>query len=495
MLANRQSILGTIRGFCLALLIVAGSGPNLLHGNTIPLRLAPGNGHYIEFRGKTTVLVTAGEHYGAVINPDFDGHAYLKELHAAGLNLTRLFSGAYVEGEDSIPWMGYRNTLAPKPGRLLTPWARSDQPGYFNGGNRFDLNQWDTNYFSRLKAFVREAGRLGVVVEMVLFGNQYKSKTWQYSPMKASNNVNGVGTMDWDEFLTLRDVGLVSHQVRLVRKIVDELREFDNLYYEVANEPWNNRIIPSAWARHIIDVIDDAEPKASAKHLIALQDLQDDTRRIADPRVSIYNYHYTWGRGWVGGIHALNRDYGMKKVLALDETDGITEHLTPSEARVEAWEFLIGGGGIYSNLCWEYVPGNPRGDTAAGREVRSQLGVLKKFMDKLNLVDMRPDKGIIQGGLEPGTHASVLAEPGKSYVTYLHHGSRSKKLDTSYRVTQGRHRASPRLKLPTGSYRAEWLDPATGKSVSKATIDHSGGTREFTSPEYSEDILFVLQRR
>jgi hypothetical protein len=33
-----------------------------------PLRLHPDNPHYFEFRGEPTVLITAGEHYGAVMN-------------------------------------------------------------------------------------------------------------------------------------------------------------------------------------------------------------------------------------------------------------------------------------------------------------------------------------------------------------------------------------------------------------------------------------------
>ena len=37
-----------------------------------PIKLHPENPHYFEFRGQPTVLVTAGEHYGAVMNLDFD---------------------------------------------------------------------------------------------------------------------------------------------------------------------------------------------------------------------------------------------------------------------------------------------------------------------------------------------------------------------------------------------------------------------------------------
>jgi hypothetical protein len=36
-----------------------------------PLSLCPENGHYFFWRGKPTILVTSGEHYGAVLNLDY----------------------------------------------------------------------------------------------------------------------------------------------------------------------------------------------------------------------------------------------------------------------------------------------------------------------------------------------------------------------------------------------------------------------------------------
>lgn len=35
------------------------------------LRLDPGNPHYLRWRGTPTIVVTSGEHYGAVLNLDF----------------------------------------------------------------------------------------------------------------------------------------------------------------------------------------------------------------------------------------------------------------------------------------------------------------------------------------------------------------------------------------------------------------------------------------
>ena len=154
------------------------------------LSLLPDNPHYFLWRGQPTVLITSAEHYGAVLNLDFDYVPYLRELEARKLNNTRVFSGAYVEplGAFNIA----KNTLAPPPGRFISPWARSSQPGYANGGNKFDLTRWDETYFKRLRDFVKQAGRRGVVVEMNLFCPFYEESQWKLSPQNAGNNINGI---------------------------------------------------------------------------------------------------------------------------------------------------------------------------------------------------------------------------------------------------------------------------------------------------------------
>ena len=155
-----------------------------------PLARHKNNPSYLSFRGKATILVGSGEHYGAVVNPDFDHRRYLDTLAADGLNLTRLFVGTYYEkpGDFGIG----ANTLAPASGRALVPWARSDTPGAADGGAKFDLSRWNAAYFERLRGFVAEAGKRGIVVEVVLFSSYYGSG-WPYSPLNAANNVNGVG--------------------------------------------------------------------------------------------------------------------------------------------------------------------------------------------------------------------------------------------------------------------------------------------------------------
>src|SRR4051812_11652308 len=80
-----------------------------------PIAPHPGNPRYFLFDGKATFLITSGEHYGAVLNLDFDAGPYLDELHARGFNQTRTFSGTYREVPGSFNIRA--NTLAPAPGR------------------------------------------------------------------------------------------------------------------------------------------------------------------------------------------------------------------------------------------------------------------------------------------------------------------------------------------------------------------------------------------
>ena len=79
--------------------------------NYQPLRLHPENPHYFLFRGRPTILISSGEHYGAVINLDFDYRMYLDTLQEAGLNHTRLFVGGYRELPNSFGIED--NTLGP----------------------------------------------------------------------------------------------------------------------------------------------------------------------------------------------------------------------------------------------------------------------------------------------------------------------------------------------------------------------------------------------
>ncbi len=256
-----------------------------------PLALHPDNPHYFLFRGKPTIIITSAEHYGAVLNLDFDYVKYLDELAAHGLNNTRMFAGAYVE--DAKAFNIAQNTLAPLKDRFICPFARSETPGYPNGGNKFDLTKWDDAYFRRLKDFLKQASDRGVIVEMNLFCPFYEDSMWKLSPQNAANNVNDIGHCKREEVYTLdKHDGLLAIHEAMTKKIVTELNEFDNLYYEVCNEPYFGGVTMD-WQHRIAETIQAAEKDLPNKHLISLN-IANGGKKVENPHpaISIFNFHY-----------------------------------------------------------------------------------------------------------------------------------------------------------------------------------------------------------
>src|SRR6185503_4444701 len=140
----------------------------------------------------------------------------------------------------------------------------------------------DDEYFARLKSFLAYADSRAVVVELTLFCPMYDEAQWSLSPMKAANNVNGIGTVGRSEVDTLdREPALLAVQEALTRKLITELNAFPNLLFEIANEPYFGGIT-MAWQHRIAEVIVQTERTLPATHLIA-QNVANKSAKIADP--------------------------------------------------------------------------------------------------------------------------------------------------------------------------------------------------------------------
>jgi hypothetical protein len=438
-----------------------------------PIALHPENPHYFLWRGEPTILITSGEHYGAVLNRAFDYSRYLATLRSYEFNLTRTFSGAYCEPQGAFKIE--RNTLAPAEGDLMCPWARSDTPGYANGGNKFDLTRWDDEYFARLTDFVAEAGRRGVVVELVLFCPFYRDEMWELSPMNSRNNVNGIGNMSRTDVYTLKDKDLLAIQDAMVRRIVEALKEFDNLYYEICNEPYFGGVTVE-WQNHIARTIVDAESKSDAKHLIA-QNIANKTKKIEapNPHVSVFNFHYA------KPPMAVTENYHLNKVIGDDET-GFAGDDRVKPYRLEAWDFIIAGGAGYSNLDYAFAVGFEDGTAqikapgGGGPQLRRQLEILKDFMGGFDFIRMKPDNTVIKGSVPKGTTARALVEHGRAYAIYVN----------------GNGPVRLQLELPQGGYKAEWIDTKTGRVVHAESFRHEGSLRSLSAPAYTDDIALRI---
>ncbi len=438
------------------------------------LQLHPQNPHYFLYKGKPTVIVGSGEHYGAVVNLDFDYKAYLETLGKDRLNNTRLFTGAYIEklGDFGIA----KNTLAPAEGRAILPWARSNEPGYALGGNKFDLSKWDDAYFARLKDFMSIAAANDIIVEVTLFSSHY-GDGWNYSALNPANNINKTNAVDAKLVNTLENGNILSHQEKYVRKLVRELNGFGNFYFEIQNEPWADQteIVlqrndfgespwtdkiqvvsrqSNEWQRMVASWIKDEESRLPKKHLIS-QNISNFYYPITDPdpNVTIFNFHYAYPR-------AVTENYYLNKVIGFNET-GFAGGEDETYRR-QAWRFMMAGGGLFSHLDYSFSVGSENGqDTTykspggGSKELRKQFAFLKEFLEKLDLRQLKPDRSV------------VVAAPG-AYVLALGNGRSQWAI---YWEPMAVKNEDIVVQLPSGSYKATWYNAETGEMISSASFN------------------------
>jgi hypothetical protein len=466
-----------------------------------PIRLHPQNPHYFLFHDKAMALIGSGEHYGAVFNADFDYRRYLETLEAEGMNYTRLFGGSYVE----VPGKSFgilRNDLAPAPGRFLAPWARSELTGYAGGGNKFDLSKWSAEFFSRLRDFLGEADRRGIVVEITLFSSQYAEAQWDRSPFKRGNNVNQTDAIDWKKVNTLENGNILAQQERYVRKVVREVNVYPNVIFEIANEPWSDRPVLAdvvnpylfagrdqypnsvdlpdelsmAWQGRVAEWITSEEAGLHYQHLIAQNccNFVYAIRKVL-PGVSVVNFHYAYPEAAV-----LN--YGLGKALSYDET-GFLGREDEKYAR-QAWNFMLSGGGIFDNLDYSFSVGHEDGkDTEANGpgggspDLRRRLRILSEFMRGLPLVELAPDFNTLKHA--GGVVIHMLSSSKGEYAMYV----------------DGKGPTEIVLTLAAGEYAVSWMDVVTGQARDMPGVWHSGGDWTLKSPEFREGIALRVRRK
>lgn len=436
------------------------------------------------FRGKPQILIGSTEHYGAVINLDFDYIKYLDEIASSGLNVTRTFSGIYVEPAGAFGIK--KNTLAPAPGRFICPWARSTEPGYANGGNRFNLTKWDKAYFARLKDFISEAGKRNVVVELDLFSNFYQDVQWKLSPLYMSNNVNNIGDIqNQREILSLQHPEIIDVQKKMVRKIIYELKDFDNLYYEICNEPYfGDTLALREWEKYMTSVVIDAESKFKQKHLIS-NNIANNYLALNEARegASIYNFHYAKPPVTVP------MNYHLNMVIGDNETgfNGIED----KTYRIEAWDFIFAGGGLFNNLDYSFTADNEdgtniveKGEPGGGSKIlRNQFKILAEFMQGIDFINMSPLSNEMLRLSDPdNTDISALSKDKDFFAVYLH------RKDTS------NVQSAFEINIPEGTYRQTWVNTRSGDRLIENMAGHPGGWAGITTPHYSDDIALIIEK-
>ena len=475
------------------------------------VRLNPENPKYLLFRGKPLVLVSASEHYGSVINRSFDYEKYLDDAVEHKMTMTRTFL-LYRELQSA------RNPSSPcKPESpdYIAPFVRKGPGKAMDGEPVYDLDAWNPEYFERLHKFLDAASKRGIVVELTVFSNAYSPETWSLNPLRAENNLQHVGAVDWQEYITLKDKELVRRQTAYARKIIEETSGYDNVYYEICNEPGGGtpgHATPAdvdAWQEEMARVMREEMRRLKSPHLLAGQQAFTYAAKNAFPMdatfakgtVEIVNDHPLPNTLFDGRVFEMGNfmskelmlkdvaafcsaAYSRPKPTVMDEDNTASmyrDEMGWTIHRKRAWASLMNGC-LYDYIDFSITVGSESGTAASRAGIRSWMQHLSEFMASYDYVHSKPDTSWVYFP-NASVVVSGLARSGKDYVAYI--GDARELSDGG---AGGPLRGSVTLTLPAGEYDVALYSPMTGGYSPAMKV--TGGTKtELILPEFTQDIV------
>jgi hypothetical protein len=340
---------------------------------------------------------------------------------------------------------------------------------------------------------MERAAEYEIIVEVTLFSSIYRDEHWDLSPQNPVNNININGEISRLNAQTLNNGELLSYQVSFVKKMVGELNEYDNFFFEIQNEPWSDHPVAVynivnkedmdpgdwtykadfaseeslAWQEKVASVIAEEEAGLPKKHLIA----QNYTNfrapvPVVSDHVSILNFHYAWPE-------AVEWNYHYDRVIGFDESgfSGPGDQVY----RRQAWQFMLSGGGLFNNLDYSFFVGNEDGsgeNSAPGggsKALRFQLKILADFLNSFYLPKLHPDQSCVRSS--PGLIPYVLSDGENTFALYVR--------------AVGTDHSSLQLETGHGHFRVEVYNTLTGLVTSPGTITASEGilTMEIEIPD------------
>lgn len=434
-----------------------------------PLRVHPTNPRY--FTDGTRAVLLTGSHTWANFQdvgasdppPIFDYNGYLDFLVAHNHNFFRLWTWEQVKGMGSE---GDNFWIAP------AIYVRTGPGTAWDGKPKFDLNQFNQEYFDRMRARIIAAGERGIYVSVMLFNGfsvgvkdpSDVGNPWLGHPYNANNNINGIdGDLNQDgngyEIQTLEIPAITSLQEAYVRKIIDTVNDLDNVLYEICNES-NQGIAEINWQYHLIDLIHSYEANKPKQHPVGMT--------VAYPEgdnSSVFDSRAEWiSPNNAGGYKDAPPPANGAKVIISD-----TDHLWGIGGdRIWAWKsFMRGLHPIF--MDWYKEPGFNFDDPAAA-SLRRNLGYILSYANRMNLAAMTPRGDLTSSGY---ALANPVADSGE-YLVYLPTGG-SVMIDLS---------ATPRMLT------VEWFNPAIGATLDGGTVS-GGASRMFTAPFGGDAVLYI----
>jgi hypothetical protein len=432
---------------------------------------------------------------GSVQPLDFD--AFVKFLTAHGHNFTLLWTlempkFCNLPTTESFP---PDFTVSPIPFKRTGPGTATD------GGLKFDLTQFDANYFDRLRARVEALDKAGIYAGVYLFTGEYLLKYRCASdgyPLTGANNINGVddgykGGPDVSALPREQQGGIGSvtmtapnamtrFQDAYVEKVIETLNDMPNVLWIVSEEAPANS---TWWNNHQISHIRTYESGKPHQHPIGYAALTHASDTI------LYNSDADWvaPQVRVSPISSCGTGKPACKV-DVNDSDHSYYHIwndTPQQNRNYAWENFTTGNQVLfmdpyevfwphegRNMCVSPAHGVCSAPDARWENFRDNLGYVLRYSRKLTLANMAPRGSLSSTGF-------CLAQTPSAGAEYL-----------VYAPAGGSFTVDLSAMSSTRTLAVEWFNPATGTATPGESVPSGSSAQEFTPPFSGDAVLYLV---
>ena len=444
--------------FCCSGLLVVGlcAAAGAARADRGRIRPYPKNPRYWQFKGKPVLLIGGTD--------DDNLFQWTGKRLTDQLDLLKSVGGNYV-----------RCTMSCRDKGNAWPFARK--------GDRYDLDQWNDEFWRRFETFLAETARRGIIVQIEVWAfHDFNGKHWEASPWRPANTISytkpgttlkdhygNIGRVPHGFFFTVPKLNndavvVLGYQRKFVDRMLSHTLRYGHVLYCMTNEI-HPRYSPEwgwYWSSYIRDKAAAAGKKAETAEMYWQPDLRGKQHHGSLDHPEAYTFfdasqdsavldgQQNWGNLQFvrGRLARSTRPINHVKIYGADGSPW--KKVTGRHATECFWRNLIGGSASSRFHRPPYGLG-------LGATAQAHLKSMRMLTESMDFFACAPHNELLLGR-EPN-EAYCLANPGNEYAVYFPNGGRVG-LD---------------LRHATGKLTAKWLDIARSRWTKDQTL-RGGGT-------------------
>jgi len=379
------------------------------------IRPCPENARYWQYRGQPVLLLGGSKDDNLFQIPDLKEH--LDEMARVGAN--------YI-----------RNTMSDRhdKGFELYPFRQL-------ADGKYDLDQWNDEYWKRFENMLRWTGERGIIVQIEVWDRfDYARDNWEPHPYNPKNNVNYTyeqsgfvehypdhpGRNKQPFFFTTpkqrNNTVVLPYQQRFVDKMLSYSLPYDHVLYCMDNETSGEEAWGAYWAGHIRQRATEAGKQVCVTEMWDAWDLKSDEHRRTLDHPERYDFC---------DVSQNNQKKGQEH---WDNFQWVRKHLAARPRPLNTVKTYGADGGRFGNnqdgleRWWRHVIGGAasarfhRPDSGLGlsEPAANSIRAARKLESLIQLWDVEPANELLRDRAE--NEAYLAAQPGVAYVLYYTNG-------------------------------------------------------------------------